>query len=381
MSKLRNFLILGGFILATFALASWVRGRVESPPTTDALVEGILITDHYQLTGTLDQSLVVAADTAALAESARVFGDATLVGRSGVTVDGQVQGDLTAMGETFMLSSGAHVGGALSFMGHSATVNGTVEGDLTLVAEQIMLGPQAHISGRIAACGGQVDDQRVDVAALPPCSQSDLMPRFEALQSLAQVGAGGFSSGGALASFSSAFVLAGLTALLAAAFPRRVRLAMEAVRAAPGYLTGAGCLTLFGLAGFGLLALLVLAFVPPLGLILLLAAAALFVLLVAALVMGWVVLAAAVGDWIARKFGAQTVPPLMTAALGSMTLTLALNGLVFLPFGGLVALVSGVLLGLIGVGAVYRTRMGGRRLDEAHLEIGAALTPNPSPNR
>ena len=274
MSKLRNFLILGGFILATFALSSWVRGRVESPVVDpDSVGKGILVTDHYELTGTLDQSLVVAADTAALTESARVFGDAALVGRSAVTVDGQVQGDLTALGDTFTLGSAAQISGALSFMGQHATVNGTVEGDLTLVAEQITLGPQARISGRIAACGGQVDDQRVDAAALSACSQSDLMPRFEALQSLADVGAGGFSSGGALASFSSAFVLAGLTALLAAAFPRRVRLAMEAVQAAPGYLTGAGCLTLFGLAGFGLLALLVLAFVPPLGLLLLLAAA------------------------------------------------------------------------------------------------------------
>lgn len=365
MSSTRNFLILGVILIGMFALAAFVRDQAAAriPPPD----EGVLMTDHYRLSGTLDQPLLVVADTAALETSSSVFGDAALVGASGVQVDGQVQGDLTALGDMLTLGPEAQISGALAFMGDSAVINGAVEGDITIVADSLTLGPRARVSGEIAACVSQVDDQRQDAAAVQPCSESDLIPRFAALQSLATVGSGGFSSGGALISFASAFFLAGATALLAAIFPRRVALAAEAARQVPGRLAGLGCLTLLGLFSFSLLVLLLVALVPPLGLILMLITAFLLLLLFAALVMGWVALAAMAGDWLARRLGVHRAPPLITAAVGSLLLTLGLNLLALLPFGGLLALVGGLLVAFTGLGAVYRTRMGGRPLDDAYL--------------
>lgn len=332
-----------------------------------------VFTSDYTLETTKTDDLFVLADTAQLAAGSRVMADAALVGRSSITIYGQVDGDLTAMGGSVTLGEGALIKGSADLIGSEITLAGQISGNVSVVADKLNILPGASYSGTLDLCVNTL----INESSLQTSSQSCGEEERAGWQSLrdgtfvseAMTG-GGFSFGGFVFSGILALGLSALAGVVVSIFPRPFGFMSQAVRSFPGRSVRAGCVTqvlVLALAGG---VLVVIALLPPLGLVLMPVAALLALPLGLLFAAGWVTLALLAGDWLLRGFARRHSPPMLTVIAGSLGLFLVWTLLTVLPFGPILAFLAPVVVGTVGFGAAIVTRGGTRSPTRTHFVQG-----------
>jgi hypothetical protein len=302
---------------------------------------------------------------------------------------GAVNGDLTVFADTITLGETSTIEGKLSILGAHATLDGQIGGSATFTGENLTVLQTARLSGDISACSDSIADQRVDAAQIEPCRASAIFQPFAALVALrgasieTPVEAVNFiaAASPAAAIFvtaAGALLLAGISSLIVAAFPRQISCIEDAVRTRPRRLGGVGLATY--LLGFGLsVAMIVLlAAIPTVGLLLIPVYLLAGLALIALFLSGWVTLSLVVGDWLARRLNtrrarltAQRIaPPMLTAAMGSLFISLIVVALGLLPFGAVIVVLLIGAVSSVGIGAALFTRLGTRSLARSYFVQG-----------
>ncbi|MCZ2094840.1 MAG: polymer-forming cytoskeletal protein [Anaerolineae bacterium] len=367
----RNFLVFAGAVVGILILALLVRQPFLQRATPD---EKNVIFESYTLTERHAGDLAIFGGTVALDVGSRVGGSASLLGDT-IAVAGAVEGDLGAIGDTLIVNPGAQIAGNANLLGTAVTFGGTVAGDLHISAEQVTILPGARISGVVDVCAENLTDQRVDVPA-PTCINNGINP-FAALIALRETSLGGSTLGArldTLATMGIAIVgmvmLTGFSVLLVTFFPRQISHIEEAMRARPRGFGGVG-IAVYALAVgvfFGMI--LLLATIPPVGLLLI----PVFLILVLALVVltmtGLVTAVIMIGDWLLSRVSKFPTPPLIAAVAGSLALSVGLAAVALLPFGFAISVLLLGLFSSVGLGASLFTRIGTRPVGRTYFIQG-----------
>jgi hypothetical protein len=376
MRNRRRIFILLLAVLGMLGLASAARHWIANHSLTDT--KGIIFTDHYRLTNTINDDLVVVGDTVVLGIVSHVTGDAALVGQGAVIVSGEIDGDLTVLADTLRIASTSHISGDLAFMGNNLIIDGHVDGDMTLVGGKLAISRYAQINGDAVGCLENVVDNRINAPPVRPCENNQtVLAQFASLQALSRgvdlpslAASGGLTGGGLLFSVSASLLLTGLSALAVVAFPRRFSHIQEAILSNPRNLAALGCMAL--LLGVGVSAgiVAVLSIIPPLALILIPIGLLLGLGLLSMVVTGWITLALLLGDAVLRHATHNIQPPVIAVATGSLILFALWHVLAIIPFGSVIGLLLMGVLGSAGLGGTLATRMGGRPLGRRYFVQG-----------
>jgi hypothetical protein len=115
---------------------------------------------------------------------------------------------------------------------------------------------------------------------------------------------------------------------------------------------------------------LLLATIPPLGLLLLPVFLLLLLLLVVLTMTGLVTAVIMIGDWLLRRMSRLPAPPMIAAVVGSLTLSLALAAIALLPFGFAINFVLLGAFSCVGLGASLFTRIGTRPVGRTYFIQG-----------
>ena len=322
-----------------------------------------VFTSSYTLATTKTDDLFVIADTAQLLTGSHVEADASLVGRTAVSIDGQIDGDLTVMGGDIQVGKTAQINGDASLIGNSVTLAGRISGDLSIVAETLNINPGTQLSGTLDICANKFINEQSSDISVHKCGADELAGwqslRDGTLATKALSG-GGFSLAAFMFSGLLALALSAFSGLIVTIFPHRFGQMTQAVRSLPARVSRIGCLTqilaVALIAGLGIL----IAILPPLGLILLPVLALMLLPLGILFVIGWMTMALLTGDWLVRRFARRTSPPMLTVIAGSLGLFFIWTLLGILPFGPILSGLMVLLLGAVGLGAVIMTRVGTR---------------------
>lgn len=372
MKTRRYWLILALIVLVLLALGAASRQWVT---TQELRTENSLrMASDYHLNATFADDLVVMAGTITLDSESRVQGDASLIGGT-ITIDGAIEGDLTTLGDQLTLSPGSHISGDVALVGSDIVLGGQIDGDVRITSDNITLMPDAQIGGIISPCAATIQDNRRNASAFVAC-ESQPFPLFDTLLALRQsvntLNAAQWAAPGSalLMLVLGSLVLAGFSTLAVAMFPRQISRIEEAIRLRPRGLWGAGFAVFLLAFGMSAVLIVVLAILPPVGLLLLpvyvLAGLAGLALLTA----GLVTLSLLIGDWLAHRVTRVSQPPLVTATLGSLVLSVLLTGLALAPFGFVIGLATLLTVSSVGVGAALFTRMGTRSLQRSYFVQG-----------
>lgn len=340
--------------------------------------EGVFFTASFNLAEhQIDGDLVVVAEEIVLPAGSTLEGNAALVGSS-VLIDGaQLAGDLTVIGEVINVTEQAEIVGNASLLGDMILFSGTVEGDLRITGDRLTLAPGARVSGYVYAC---VEKLQVQAPAIRvhDCDARTALAPFSALIALREEGLtlspllpAQVPAALLLATFAlTSLLLAGLTTLTVTLFPRQISLIEDAMRARPRSLAGAGLAVFLLAAGLSAGLLVLLAALPPLGLLLVPLYAIGSLLLLVLVAAGLVTLALMLGDWLLHWIMRAPPPPLIAAAAGSLALSLAFLGLGLLPYGYVISPLLLMLVSSVGLGAALFTRLGTRPLRRSYFVQG-----------
>jgi cytoskeletal protein CcmA (bactofilin family) len=369
----RGLLILFGVVVVLMVLANQARQSVIQKPLVNG--DHVVFKDDYRLSGTVNDALFVVAQTITLTGDSHVTGDAALVGSS-VTVDGQIDGDLTVTGGQLTLGPQSVVRGDLLVIGSGATINGRVDGDLAVTGGKLTMSPDAQVKGEMLACVQNVDSTGTIPASLSRCGDAnvsafaDLLRLFRGHSLPVEASASDFTVVGLLSSAFISLVLCGLAALAVTLFPRQISHIEEAIRVTPRHLIVHGLMTFLFIVGVGSGFIVLLAAVPPLGIALLPVLFICVVLFLGMVLAGFITLTIVFGEWLLRRATLTAGPPIVTAAVGSVTLTLLLHLIAFIPYGALVSLLILAFLSAFAVGAALSTRMGTRPMRRSYFVQG-----------
>jgi len=376
MRKRRGLLFL---LLATIVLlfvANFARQRVLSRPVVDG--EKVVAQQSYTLTGSTSDDLVVWAENVHLDAGASVQGDASLIGET-INVDSAVEGDLTAMGSSVTVGPDAVIQGDALLVGNMVLLGGRIDGDLTVTSKKLVIQPGAQLTGDVYSCADSVTDNRANAAKPLTCMEAPNSPALSALTTLGRNGLnfvpGGAQSMGAISLVGSlilSLLLCGLATLAVTIFPRQISHIEEAVRTKPGNLVVSAVIAALVLVGLCSALVVLVATLPPLGLVLVPIAGILGLVFLGVSLAGVVTLTLVFGDWLLTRMGRgpYPYPPLVTAAVGSVTLVLALHLIALIPYGGLFGLIAFGALLLFGAGASLSTRLGTRSNHRSYFVQG-----------
>ncbi len=368
MHSRRNFLIFIGMVVLVLVLALVLRNPVRERTSFDD--QNVIFQSNFDLSSVHDDNLVVFGSNLDLAPESRVAGDTSLIGDQ-IQIAGAVQGNLTVLGGSVTVAPGAQLQQDVNLMGTQVTFGGTVAGDLRITAEQVTLLPDAAIGGKIDVCGSKLTDERAD-APHPTCTDSSIDP-FAALIALRQshLAPAGLNLLAMLVVIvGGAVLLTGASVLLVTFFPRQISHIEEAMRARPRGFVGVG-IAVYGLeAGLFLAVILLLAVLPPLGLLLIPVFLILALLLLLLALTGLVTLTLMLGDWLLRRISKLPSPPLIAAVVGSLILSALLGGIALLPFGMAINLLLLGGMSTVGLGATLFTRIGTRPLGRTYFIQG-----------
>lgn len=363
------------FILILIVFVLLILGVLSRQWAQDFRPESRLtMTSDYLLNDTIADDLVVMAGNIVLESESRVQGDASLIAGT-ITIEGTIDGDLTTMGETLTLGANSHIAGDASLFGSDITLGGRIDGSLHISSDQLTLLPDAQIADTGNLCAATIIDNRTDAPALTPC-EAPPFPLFDTLVALRQpvttLNAAQWAapSSALLTLVLGSLVLAGLSTLAVAMFPRQISRIEEAIRLRPGGLFGAGVAVFLLVFGLSAALIVVLALLPPVGLLLLPIYALAGLVGLALLIAGLVTLSLVIGDWLARRVVRVSQPPLVTALLGSLTLSILMALLALAPFGFIFGLVVLLAISSVGVGAALFTRLGTRSLQRTYFVQG-----------
>ncbi len=359
-------------VIGIFALANAARQRLMQQPllTTDQ----IIFEQSYTLNGRVTEDLIVLADTVTLSSDSLVEGDVALLSSS-IQIDGRIEGDLTVLGEQVTIGPDARIAGNTTLLVEQADVAGTINRQLDARAEMLTLRESAQIDGTIYACA----DTLVTDHTVVDCDFSDL---FSSTETLAALSDPNFVlpllnvtvSGAAVVVLFSAFgslALSGLSILAVVIFPRQISHIEEAIRNNPRNLGGTGLMIILLAVGITVALALVVVSVPPLGIILVPAYLLVALLFFGMVLTGWITITLITGDVLLRRVrSVHTLPPLIIAAVGNVSLLLVWNVLSLNDYGRICGTIVLVVLGAIGLGAAFITRMGTRPLHRSYLVQG-----------
>lgn len=360
----RALLILGvgfiGLLLLGTILRTWLTPQTENLIQLD----GVYLQESYLLSEAHRDDLVVLATSILLDEDARVAGDASLVGEN-VLVQGEIDGDLTVIAVVIQVTEDAVINGDVALMGETILFNGRATGDVQGTGESFTIGERATASGDVVACAETLEN-RGDVR-LVECEERqrfapftdlldlrDGLPLASLLSSSAQPIQSSLSS-----ALQGAFTLAGLSALAALLVPRQLTTMSDALRRRPITLLIGGMAISALAVGLVIAEVVLLAVLTPVGL---LALPVLLILLLAMLVVGVagiITVSTALGAWLMTRLHRES-PPLISAVVGGLMLSIGLSALAFLPFGVLVSGMATVFIGMFGLGAAAFTWLGTR---------------------
>ncbi len=309
-----------------------------------------------------------------------VFGGSLLV-EPGATVEGSVS---VFGGETELAGT---IIGDVALFGGQATISGFIDGDMVVLGGNLQADTTAAVAGDCVLIGGTISGDGKDTIgctgfgdlpnlAIPAFvgSQGGVDLPFPPLRHFREVGHGPsfFVTAGSVIGRS---MFLGLIALvLAAAAPDKLNRVSRTMRQKPGATGAVGLLTL--IAGISLItiiavisAVLLLVCIGILGIpLVIVMSLALF----GALVMGWIAAGSMLGrkmvGWL--KISSKSLP--VTAALGTVTLTMAAGLLSSMPWwmGGWVWWLVAAAIGCAGLGAATLTRFGTRPYPVGNGDVG-----------
>ncbi len=298
-------------------------------------------------------------------------GDFTL--RDGETLTG----DLVVFGGNVTLEAGSVVEGSVFLMGGNAEMGGIVERDVALFGGNLTLAETAAIRGDVTIFGGNLQREEGAVVSGQVLSGDSVRVPFDwefgrivripfgpwSMQRWPLVESAWFSG---VSYILRAVLLAGLAVLLVMFVPVQAARVGRTIVEQP-VITG----------GLGILS----AIVVPLFLVVLAATICLIpvtivgaMLLVVAIVFGWIGIGTEVGQRLAEAFH-WTLHPAAAAGLGTLVMTLVVDGFGHIPCVGWLA---PALVGALGLGSVIVTRFGAQLFVPSSGSPGA-LTPPPAP--
>ncbi len=259
-----------------------------------------------------------------------------------------IQGQLVVLNGDVRVAEGARVDGSVYVAAGQVQIAGEVDGDVAIIGGDLLLEPAALIEGDLSLGGGdaQVSPQATvrgevlggaDVAV----SLDTLFPQPDARDRLLRL-------------LPQALLTAALAYLVARFLGRPLD---NARRAAVQHPIVSGALGLL-VAIVGPSLLVLMAFT-----VILIPVTFLAVLLTGAVVLyAWIALGAALGHWLRRRFDRQWSTPVATA-IGAFVFMAVTDLLVFIPFvGGWI----GILATVVGVGAIFLTRLGLRPFEPSY---------------
>lgn len=370
MRSRRVFAVVLLVVAALFVAAALARPALPRGPFIDT--DNISVQERYTLDGAVDDSLFIMARTIVLEPGSSVSGDAAFVGDT-ITINGAVAGDLTAAAGELILGPASDITGDLIFIGSNATLDGHVGGDLTISGARLTVHPGARIGGEFAACVETIGDGRSSPAPIAPCGDLgdlDALRAFGPAISLPATSGAGTVALAALSVVVVSLLLSGLATLAVTLFPLQISRIEDALRARPRGQIVNGLMILLLLIGFGAGFVVLLAAIPPVGMLLI---PVLFIFGVAFAVVvlaGLVTLAIVLGDWLLSRTAHGHWPPLVAAAVGSLALSLLLHLPILFPGGALVSLAGLAVLSAVAAGAALSTRFGTRSPRQSYFVQG-----------
>lgn len=336
-------------IIAAMLLIAWIVRQVTGVQLN---AHGtVWMMDSYTLSDTVDDSLAVVADRINLAEGSTVQGDTGLFGRTSATAAGTVNGDLAMIGGDLTVSGA--VNGDVALLGTHLVITGQISGDVLALGSDLTIAPDARLTGKIANCAGTLIDNRSNPTPVKSCSQLDDLASIL----LVGTGLGSVLPQPGIGTMLVSLLLTGLSILAVILFPRHIRTVQRSAMRRPLRAGLAGVLGVFLGVGLTAVVLLLIGFVPVVG-VALLPVNLLILLLLGVLVMvGWIALAAGVGEWLFGRLQ-QPQPPFLAVMFGSLLLAGVWHGLALVT--GLIALAAVILISVVGSGAALLTRFGTR---------------------
>lgn len=270
--------------------------------------------------------------------------DGLVVGQSFRLKSGEtLNQDITVAGGSAVLEEGSTLNGNIAVMGGSLSINGVVNGDISAMGGVVTLGSKAIIHGDVATVGanlsrasGSLIDGEISGEAGDINVPDIVTPAVDAGRWVANF----------FWRIFQAFAVAALAVLVSLFAQRPMERAGDALTSQPILAGGLGLLTLIVLPVlFAVLAItIVLAPVSLLGLL----------GLGIALVFGWLVTGMVVGERIGRLLNQSWSAPLC-AGIGTLALAL-----VTALFSGIICIgwVLPFLVSVVGLGSVILTRFG-----------------------
>lgn len=281
-----------------------------------------------------------------------------------------INNDITLFGEDLEVAEGATVNGDVVVFNGDVRIAGQVNGDVVLFNGDLEVASSASISGVCGLVNGELDDETESglncssfdgasdmAAAVASISEREGWPD---LSDVRVDGVRGRSVFGEIAgTFLNTLVMGALAFVAASLLPEHLRQVQTAVQQKPVASGAVGLLTAVAVPSLLVLltiisAVLLLVCIGILGFGVVIAMA---IALGAAMLFGWISVGNLAGQWLAERFNlAQRTLP-VTAAIGTMALTLSV-GLVdaVIPFLGIV----GAIVSMLGLGAVALTQFGRR---------------------
>jgi hypothetical protein len=301
-------------------------------------------------------ALPVTAFAGGLYDSRVVFGGSFTL-RSGETQDG----DLAILGGAAVLQKGSTVDGTVAIIGGNLDANGEIEGDLVVVGGNATLGANAVVHGDVWEIGGNVsrgtariegdyyEGEGLDIPYNFDNFNFDFTDTFR--------GSVFSTQARVIWYLFQSFILAALAVLVLIFWPNPTSRVASAVISQPVVAGGIGLLTTV-VAPIVLILLMITICLIPVSIVGL-------ILLVVATVFGWIALGLEVGKRLAIALN-QEYQPVVMAGLGTLILSLVVNGIGFIPCVGWLA---PFLVGAVGLGGVLLTRFG----TQAYLPSAAAV--------
>jgi hypothetical protein len=293
-------------------------------------------------------ALPATAFAGGLYDSRVVFGGSFML-RSGETLDG----DLAVLGGAAVLQKGSTVEGTVAVIGGNLDANGEIDGDLVVVGGNATLGANAVVYGDVWEIGGNVsrgtariegdyfEGEGLDI----PYNFDDF--NFDFTRTFRGFPGSWFSiQARVIAYLFQSFMLAALAVLVLIFWPNPTSRVASAVISQPVVTGGIGLLTIV-VGPIVLLLLMITICLIPVSIVGL-------ILLVVATVFGWIALGLEIGKRLAIALN-QEYQPVVMAGLGTLILSLVVNGIGFIPCVGWLA---PLLVGAIGLGGVLLTRFG-----------------------
>lgn len=288
--------------------------------------------------------------TACAAEDAAGAVSGTLVWQGEHVYDeGEViQGQLVVLSGDVHVAQGARVDGSVYVAAGDVQIGGEIGGDVAIIGGDLILEPGAVIAGDLSLGGGDVQQSPQATVRGETLGGADVTVSLDTL----------FPQPNPRDRLLRLLPQALITAVLAYVVARFLGRPLDnARRAAVQHPIVSGAMGLL-VAIVGPSLLVLMAFT-----VILIPITMLAVLLTGAVVLyAWITLGAALGYWLRDRFS-QTWSTPVAAAVGAFLFMALTDLLVFIPFiGGWI----GILATVIGIGAIFLTRLGLRRFEPTY---------------